>query len=335
VLIELQLNIKPLHDDTRNCLEDIYVTVATWWNREYAFLFLHSWSFGFMPSSLVKKEFIGDRITLNRSRESRCDKQELLLEKYHGIRVEWKRFGTMQEIISVIENEIMKYNPVCLYIDSFWCPWNPAYKKFNINHFFLATGIDKEKRIIYCIDPFYSKKVELLSFENLAVGGDSYITFELLEDQNRDCDLLDIIREAISVILGDGNRKSDFALMRALANEVKDSFDGGYESEGRGIDDLWSTPLIRMLEQLYGGRKNFLELVKQIAIDSGREGVEQIAQELEEIFQNWIIIKGLFIKAMIRPSTTTNEKIAKLLLNTANREENIANKLLEWFAFKK
>jgi len=316
----LQLNISPIQSESYNCIQGIVVSVAKYYGFDYELLFANTWGFGFSPNFSGNVSF-GDRVELN-WRPSGWG----VLERFHGLKLNFKKLENIDEALSIINSQINLNEPVILFIDSFWCPWNPAYKKYHITHYCLAVGIDKSQNVINCIDPYISKNIEKLPIASLAEGYRECITFSISRNTGSDSELLNLLLNTAEYNLGINRDSSAFNLMRNFADELVNKFDK--EKEMYGYSDVRFLPLVRKILEIGNSRLNFSETLEYIANKYGFEEIRDFKNRMVQIWKKWRLIRTWLMKAFISDDTSFPIKnLSCLIYDVAGLEEKIAEEL--------
>ncbi len=319
-LMFLQLNIKPIHNKAYNCIQGIIVSVSKYYGYDCDLMFANSWGFAFNPTDHNYYTSISDRIE-HGWRSSNLG----LLEKYHGLQFNYKRLESIDEALTIISTEINLYKPVVLFIDSFCCPWNPAYQKYHITHYCLAIGVEKTKEMIICIDPYLSENIEKLPFVNLAEGYRECFTFSI-SDTRSDSDWKRLLLESVEYNLGKNRECSAFDSMRMFANELKSNF--RKEKEIFGCNDIWSFPLVRKMAEIGNGRSNFSSTLEYIGKKYGLKDFICYKDQMNLIWKKWKHINTWLLKAfMSDDSSYPIGVVSSLILEIADTEEKYAMEL--------
>ena len=116
----LMLYIMPLHDEARNCFDDVIASVAAWSNRDYEVMYSKTWSLLYEPVQ-TNVAPLGNSIDLV------YYNKYTLLEKYHGIKLKFHPKESQDHMFSIIHNELSKNLPIAVLMNAFWCPTCPGY----------------------------------------------------------------------------------------------------------------------------------------------------------------------------------------------------------------
>jgi hypothetical protein len=143
-------NVSINHHQYSNCAQDTFVTYLLHYKKEYIKIFDHTWSFKF-----VKKAYID----INIYRDEFAQLFESLLLNYGVMVIQNHDISNIYEVKKSLENDV----PVIIFLDTYYCSWHKSYQISHSEHFVLWVGCDDEH--IYCIDPYYSRKIEILDTE--------------------------------------------------------------------------------------------------------------------------------------------------------------------------
>jgi len=313
--------ITPHHDEYRNCLEDIFATLAIWKKREYILMHSYSWDFGYI-SSKVSNDLIGYRMSTSRSGLAYLEK-EYILRKYIGIELSEHKKMSIDKSIDMIKQECKNGYPVAIYINSYWCPWNTSYKKHRVTHFCLAVDINEDE--IICIDPFYNLKNVMLPLGNYQQGLGVILKFRFLEEYD-DENWLEILENCAFRTLTGSNGKSDFDNIREFANEIR--YEESAKKEFEVHYDINVSPLLMCVNSIALARKKNASVLFWLHEKYHRNGIETYGEKLEMACSKWLSIKNLMIKYWV---SGYSEHVLRAMYNgiigAADYEENLAHEI--------
>ncbi len=140
-----------------SCFQEALKQVCEKYGKEFQIFFAGEW--GFFISEEESKT-IGDRI--NFYEKYRMNE---FIERHMGFKV---HFCKNVEVIPQLFKESMSDgNAVMVGMDAYGCPWNPAYKKVHMPHFFLLENWDSQSKKMECRDTFYSSESYFLNYDDL------------------------------------------------------------------------------------------------------------------------------------------------------------------------
>lgn len=117
-------DIEPIINEYLSCHQGLLATYASYQKREYDMIFAESWGFKY------RKEDQPFGMSLDPDYQNR---RELLLEKFHGIKVIDELYNDKNDLINLIQSKLPQ-SPVILHCDVFDCPWNISYQRNHIDH---------------------------------------------------------------------------------------------------------------------------------------------------------------------------------------------------------
>ncbi len=321
----MHIDIAPIYDEAYECFQGILVSLAKHFGYEYELMFASSWRFELLPESSANSYcLLGDRL----EQPWKVSYVELL-RIYHGISVIHKPVDTIDALLALIENEMQKGLPVSLSIDSFWCHWTYTYNKYHYNHTILIIGVEKESKLLQCIDPYYSSKVEEITFSEIIGKFDNCSIFELSEPFLKDIIWYQVVAESIA-LLKYGSEKSAFNEIRRFADKVEKKLDIRVEIEG--YDTIYAAPIFVQLKKIRSYRISFAKTLLYLAQKYEIEKLYISSTNMLEVGNMWSQLSMILIKAAMVPQQNQEvlkNRAADLIRNIANIEENIAHTLLQ------
>lgn len=315
--IRLKINIKPINYSFSNCFEAILANIAVWDKRNYELMYINEWNFKFN----LLKEGVANR--LGNSLNSFCDIRNTLYF-YHGIKFTQYECLDFANLIDIINQQLLS-KPITVRMDTFYCPWDKSYRKHhNVNHIFFINGIDNDRRTIFCTDPFYLIQDEKISFEDFAKGyNNQYGIFEFEDDNSKSMDGGRLIENILISLI---NNKT-FEKIRFFAKELKKI--KSLSNELEGFQEAWQAPLYYNIAGIANSRKRIPVLIVFIANNYNCKELISCSDELYSISLKWNSLKDLILKMFILDNISeTKSRIVNNLEDIANREEEIAKKLL-------
>lgn len=313
------LDIKPIGDDSLDCFGDLIASIAAWWNLNYELMFVESWCFNFQPivssaSSLLSQQISGpERMPLKN------------LERYHGLKLKMHQNLSANKVFNIINKELVSEKPSILIIDDFWCPWvSSEYQRNHGYHTVLLIGIEEETKEIYCIDPFYSKSIEKLTYSDFSRGCNDCVTINRVNKTIINVDWRIIVQNAVIKI----NKNNTFQKMKAFGNVIPNKLD--ITGETIGYQNPAFSPLFQVLTSISLGRKEFAKSLEYLGKLWNITDLLVKAEQLREAGYKWESIRALVTKVYFVPNKLEIlTKIAKKVIDLADFEENIAKELLQ------
>lgn len=300
-----RLDVMPFHDDFANCFEECMISVANYFGRNYIPMYSQAWGFSFREEN-DQSNNVG--YSLNADRGRVYD----LFAAYCGIQVSFVNKEDAHEVINIIGNELENNTPIGVLMDTYYYSWDPN-KNQHGQHWFLITGIDAEKEIFYCTDPYFMQKDAVLSFEDFINGYlGVHFRFSLVNDEVKVYDWKGIIDSTINKIEGKSHSLFDNMLEFADYLEKNSSLNREKAMCSRVID----MPFYINLQALSRSRKQFAKFLEHIASKYSIEELYNVSMKLNDASCKWDVIRGIMVKGIV----TSNESIIKLKIPAKIRE---------------
>lgn len=319
------LDVLPLHELTRNCIEDCIVSIAVWINRGYELLFAESWGFRFLCEKKDNSKLIGSRIIANQAGIKSC------LEKYYGILSNYNNIYDSESFIGIIKVELVNERPVIMFIDSFWCPWDGGYRKYHVPHAIISIGFDDKNNCIHCTDAFAMKYDVILPYEDYLRGfSGTYITFSLKDTYLKDISWRDILTNTLNNLNANINNFNAFNEIRKFANAVRLM---DLTLEFPSGKSLWSQPLYNNVKNVVNIRWQVINILNYLYEIFNIEELKKLSDIMKQVVSKWTIILSMFVKASFKiNSKKLLFKISEKLFNIADAEESFSNDLYEFIS---
>ncbi|MCL6588780.1 MAG: hypothetical protein K6U80_02400 [Firmicutes bacterium] len=313
------LDIKPLHIEGHDCLEDLIASVAAWWNRSHELIFIESWGFYFDQNS---GDIFGKRLRPVADIEILIKKQKFL-EKFHGIKCIYNNTIASAGVLNFLRLQIQAGFPIICFIDMFWCPCSHGYKKRHASHTILVTGIDGAGENLFFIDPLISKKGERISAGEFLEGYESCITFIKKDLKRLHLSWRKIIQDAVR------NLKSSavFEQMRIFAGELERNVDLTVEIDNSHF--IWDAPLMKRIQEVKGGRLKFILALQYLVKNFGAVKLEEACEKLKYVASRWDVVYSILVKSYLSKNKEVIAQAATKIREIADLEEDIARLLLD------
>ena len=315
------LNIKIPKRIFHNCFEAVLGTIAFWKGRNYELIYLNVWDFKFnLPKA-------GTANRLGNSLMNFIDVNAIMckdLNLYYGIKYRSYKGGNFKDLINILSKQFLN-SPVVVGFDTFYCPWDKSYQQnHNFTHVFLINGLDTEKKVLYCTDPFYKTIDYELSFENFLQGYTGYYgIFQFYKDKSKDLNIKELLYEAINLLF----EKNIFEAIRNFAVEVN-KFDSVVD-EMNSCEENWQTPLFWNISLIVNNRKRISTLLMFLSDYFGFDDFKSVITDLHAIIQKWDLVKMLVLKLLAKKDISEiKAKLVILLYDIAAAEEVTAEKLI-------
>lgn len=309
------LDIKPIHNDGLNCIEDVIVSLAAYYNREYILAFAEAFRFEYVRPDIEQEVLIGSYIN------SGMKNMLYLINQYCGISIEIIEPKSVQKVIQVINEQLQVGLPTGIYIKSYWCPWHLEYQKLSHAHFCLAIGFDDGGNII-CIDPSLGLDTYSLPYNDFVNGFGTCCTFSIGQPPKAISYEL-VLKNAVEVI----PNTNIFTNMRRFIADFYTSMNFHEEYKNADIC-LFDVPMHRNLWYKSGERKLFSEFIKYIYKMTLNAGLLDVSDDLLYVRSKWSVADALLIKAHYAGySEKVKENVCNVFKEILEIEENIYEKL--------
>ena len=310
------LTVEAIRNDYFECMDSILATIAHYMNKPYSLMFTGCMGFEYSP---IKKgaTSLGEKLS-----EGACHSPKYSLEKYHGIKVSRHDADSHKYLHCLIEKMLNSEMPVCVCVDRFYCPWDYAYNKFHISHYYLIIGIDETKKEYICLDPNSSLKKYPLPWECLEKGCREYFTFENKVSSNANFSLSDILHsnyfshECSEIIEKRYNDILKFA--RDLVTYI--DFD---RELSPWVDNLQDTFLFRCLRNIGQNRLKFSDALYSLSNAFDNKNIFCMAKQAKDLYALWDNVSTLIFKYHFIRDETSKSVIFDSLVSIAESEKKL------------
>ncbi len=301
--------MKNLHGEFANCKENVFLTIIKYYLNEYgSYMYSYAWDFGYkMKDTLLPLQ---DRLSNVKDRT----KLEWLMETYYGIHIEWDDQFSKQSIMSA------EFIVICM--DSFWCPWNPAYQKAHLIHYFI--GVHAEDKQIICIDPYYELENLILPYELLKEG---LVKIGYTNQVQRTQYIFEqVFFDSLLHVRNGINGISDYNLIRIFLKEVGDA--DLFVDALTGHSDIPDNSVILLtINHVAWGRKKYITHWQRY---NHIPAIQYVVDRLSEVYREWILLTKTMIRIFFENRKHTAIELAtNRLTHIASQEEQICNHALD------
>jgi hypothetical protein len=316
------LDIRPLHDDFRYCLEDTVVSVASWMGRHYELMYAEDWGFDFDYEKYKSGDMLSKCITPQGG--DICE----LLKRYHGMEI--VRYDSIENdtMIKIVESELKESRPVILEFDWYYCPWNEkAARKYHVNHISLIVGYDSKNKTFHITDCYYKMQDIVLPVEYLEKLEKNIAVFKLLPLIPEDNHWRGVLTKALDKIQNTKKQVNTFDMIRNFAGVIEQLDD--LNSEFAGYDEVLTSPLLTTLSSISHNRNHFAEVLYYIGKEFKMESIYGLVKDMKSSALQWDIACSLL--SMTKYKTIDNKRLmnraVKKIKSAADLEETVANSL--------
>lgn len=315
------IEIEPVHVDS--CFSDQIATVLEWRNQRYELMFLQGWNFVFCSD--IVTETIGEQIDRGYGYYTKN------LHDLHGIKIDTYYVDEAIEFYDQVVFQIKENNPVCIYMDAYWCPWYKYYKQQHYRHYCLVVGFDLNKKVLFCMDPNFANRIWELDIAHIKKTCYEYrvIVEEKFEGYNLEKCNRAIFLAMKKMLERSDTRESGVENIRHFAKEIYKMSDISKEVEG--YKDIRMAPLVFQIGEIVSRRNNFSNGMKLYDNIFGLSYYYEIEKQVEKIIKKWKIISNGIIRALVMGKRKIDVDFMKNeLLEIAEQEENIAATLIKY-----
>lgn len=324
------LDAIPIEKNRYHCIDSVFLTIANYFDREIGLMSIGSWGFDYRPDLSGASTF-GDKLFSGMVMPSRE-----AVHRYHGIYVDWRENVTWEELMSAIHIHLKENRPLGIFIDGYYCPWNPVYHQVKVDHYCIIVGYAPEIKSYYCIDSYFSKHpsdVYILPEVDLKQGFREYISF-VLEAPVTHYSLMEIFRD---VHLGPGDfseRKRTIESMIQFGRDIAQNLNIDLEM-AKYNGQVEATRLYRQFVQHGQRRQNFADalcFLRDRAEDVTAEmkvDLSITSEEFNKVADQWIKMRVLMIKLFLTKKKTVRERMGFLMEEIAEAEFVLLNYLID------
>jgi hypothetical protein len=322
------LHILPKKNDMLfNCFDGCVISVLAWFRRDYPMMDLKSWELSYDRDRLSSDQMMSSLLNYQ------WDLRYELLEHYHGLKLVRYWLDDPQQRLTIIKEELSNKRPVIMVIDSYWCPWDEVFQSVSHAHFCIVIGMDEAKEILYCMDPFYMKEVETLTFDEfyqsaLKTQLPAIVTFESTSEEMKINERMgaNILIQTLQELLQSGT----FDSIRKFAADVPHYF--SIEQEVKSFKNIEDAPILRRTYERKRYTHRFMDTVHYLVPRGRHSALDQTVEALLEGSVEWEIVKTMFVKCsfMSNPQKQMQQmqQIADKMVYIADREQALAMHML-------
>lgn len=310
------LTVEPIQNEYFNFTDSILATVAHYVNKPYSLMFIGCMGFEYSP---IKKgaTSLGEKLS-----EGVFHAPQYALEKYHGIRVSRHDANSYKSLHCLIEEMLNNKFPVCVFIDKFFCPWDYAYNKIHISHYYLIIGIDKSKKEYICMDPNSSSKKYSLPYKCLEMGVSEYFIFENKIPSSIEYSLSEIILGNISSHEYIVRIEKKYNNILKFADDLITYIDFDRELSPWN-ENLQDTFLFRCLKHLRKNRLKFASSLHSLGSIFNNKNIINISQQLKDLHSLWNNVSTQLFKYHFTRDESANSNIFDDLILIAESEKKL------------
>lgn len=242
--------------------------------------------------------------------------------KYHGFMWDQKRF--FEKDIDLIK-EIL---PIIVEIDLYNFPLSQYFNKYHFLHNFIIYRFNKQKRLFYCVDPYFQNSVFTLKQQSLFKIVNNFYVIKIIDIANLD------INECINQIKLDfkkmsDDRESDMNI-NLFCQDIINSMDINIEFD-RFKNNLSATPILDKLRKIYITRSSSSFVLDEINRRVKEEQIDEASKLIKKSVMYWKFIQSKLLKSYLT-RWDRNEKMS--IYQAVKQISNIEKKAIEIFLTK-
>lgn len=296
--------------NTHNCIENCIANYCDATGIDFRPMFLYSWDFGYKKENLT----IGEKIHYHLDFTLGVDYYFEIARKYFNI-----SFRKIQKNSESIMGFLLKGNVLLIQSDSFDVPWNLAYKKYHLPHFYLIL-FNQEDKLINVIDSFCCQKP--LNLFDLDINSIKQIY--LLDcgiEKQRDIINRQLLNDEYICIQ---RRNREYGIHNLIALFAQDLLSvESIEKLTLNSNDIANAMLIRRISNILSSRYNTKEIYKYLGFSL------DYIEAMSIICEKWEVIKNLFIKVLVTGKLKILLVARKELSIISDAEIRLCNKIIE------
>ncbi|PYG86926.1 butirosin biosynthesis protein H-like [Ruminiclostridium sufflavum DSM 19573] len=320
--IKKRLDVAPFHDNFAHCLDECMISVTQFFGRKFILMYSQAWGFS------LKEELFDNTGTVISPDVDRGEVYELLA-LYHGIHVTFVNNTEAAGVKEIILKELYYDKPVGVLMDTYYYSWDPN-KNQHGKHWFLITGVDTEKEILYCTDPYFQQKDAVLDFNDFIEGYlGVYFTFHTTGEEALEYDWKRIAGSSINKIKGKES-PCIFDNMIKYADFLEKNFCLKDETcKGNRIIDM---PFYINLQALSRGRMQFALFLEDMASRYRIKALFYVAGKLREAGGKWDAVRGIMAKCIVKSDEAgIKSRIPQKIRDISSYESEVFDLLMDIF----
>lgn len=311
--------LTPIVRRSLDCLQNCVMTILGAYTDCYPMCFCLSWNFAYQKGN---DDVLGKRIS-NGGLEIMPNSKRIF-----GMVLQQESDENFERFCERLESHVREHRMPMLYLDSFFCPWYPVYRKLHREHYCIVTGLTEEGDYL-CLDPILEKSDAVLSKKELQNCFDHFVLATLPPQTAADSSipfLYDLAVEGVMRYIQTGC----VSQMKTFAEDFYESFD--YEKEFKDLETyFFDVELFKQLTYIAGGRELYGEYIRFLASRDPAASLICYARRLEEIASRWNVIKGILTKSYYaRFDDEVKKRIFTQIHKIADEEDLLSHEMLEY-----
>lgn len=314
----------PVSDTSKHdCFQELIVNAGQLTGREIEMFFSDSWRFRFNL-----KDFQEHGGTFGEHIDVATEYSNEYLLKYHGMSVSAIALDQMNNGSSEVLSSLWGELPLIIYVDNYIIPWGNNYLQSHNPHFIMVVGYDSTNHVVQCVDPMFSKKIEVFPAGVLIqyMIGDAVYKIDVIEEDwtQQSIDYIQDLK-TLSHRMYSENRVEDILTLSKLIDEF--GFDVNREFKVSESDDFWNCSILLNLRKVIFGRYYFARALCSLGLRYTNNDLHILANKADEICKKWENIRLLLFKSYYTKKINSKD-LARRLRNISIEEEQFIATLL-------
>lgn len=263
------------------CQEDAITTYFNTIGINCYNIFIDTWNFHYVNNGSLFGENIKTTFDMNKN-----------LLVYLNATMQIKNVTSMEQLINIINLNLKKDRPTVIHADTYYNYWGGLYKKVHTPHLNLVCKHDKEIKIIYTIDPGFSKKMLPFTYDLLELSCEFYLDINVYNSEHiSSIVLLRELLERKELI-----NKNMFSEIHKFANEFYYRFNQQKEFKNcYDFDEVLNSNLIASIRNVIKGRNLFIIFLENMKEDNIE--LNEVINLMLLSISKWNLIVNLMLKS--------------------------------------
>lgn len=305
------------------CLEDALATLFEHKGISYKYVFAFAWDFIFAVD-WIKTGKLGEAFLVDYFKK----KIFKYLKKIYNIDIYPRKFQTVDEYKTYIEEEINSNNPIIAHADSYYLEWSALYKKQHSEHLVLLIGV--EDNIYYVVDAIDSDRMFTLDRELFHSISKYIFEYNLMDISN-----IELIpkwsEEFYKELSLRENICPDIAFDNILefAEYFDEKFDPKIEFDGYSdLEHLFNSVFMNSIRHILAGRNLFMIWLEDECKHDENDVIKEILKKMRESIKKWVTVQNILYKSATKDwKISYKDRVIKKVLEIKKIEREAYNLL--------
>lgn len=298
---------------THNCVENCIANLCDFYKIDFRPLFLFSWDFSFKANESILENSIHYHSEFDISNEHFFDAYYDISKSYFNM-----SFIPVGNDKVDMMSLLIQGNIILIKSDSYYLPWNLAYKKYHIPHSFVAK-YDSIMKLTKVTDSFCSNNI--IELENLQdIMMEKCLLVKILENRkNRNTSIL--LKSRYLAVLENNIKNGVYHAISNFSNQIERIDSIGQLTQN--LDDLSHSLFIRRLSNITNARYNtkcFFEYL---------QWSNNFIEAMDYIYTKWESVKNMFLKIFLSQKLKLTLQVKQELFALSNLENDLCCKIIK------